>query len=548
MDKITPDLDPDEFISDVNDRLDTIYKILSLNYKDKSAINNLNRIIKNRLDFSKSLLPISKSIEGELLLTLPKMWMIIITLKIKKSNEQINDFLTLVNGSLTRNLIDLSDYKEYFRKQCELLLDDNKAIKMINKNPKLQRQLKFNASHTEVKNSYSYLLIRSDIFEDKLLWNISKIKKPSNIKEKNKTKKEKKEKEDKKDKEEKKDELEQKEEKSEEDSFERQYNELVKKMQQKGKQKEYSDNDNDERNDRLNEYDVIKQNKNKNKNKTKNRPKSIEYQRGKKKEKSYGKNKEKRNNIRIQNKYNNIRNKSRDIKNIAKDDKKEDDYLSRSKSHKIKNKQKTKNKSGKEEDDKEDQKKKNYPRQERSSSKNLKKIYPLTKTRKTIRNSIDPELKKGETSKSKKKRKHSKKTESTQENNVKKKNQKSKNISTKSNTIDDDEEVINLTSTEEKKKPNKKKKKKKNAEDSESEEEKINVNNSYKNFANSYTKECEFDQDAEVSAALEGFDIDFDDEILNGSDNNSELGLPADAFTSNIMDNSDLDLNFDSLV
>ena len=49
---------------------------------------------------------------------------------------------------------------------------------------------------------------------------------------------------------------------------------------------------------------------------------------------------------------------------------------------------------------------------------------------------------------------------------------------------------------------------------------------------------------------MEGIDVEFDDEILNGSENKSmEMGLPADAFTSKIMEDSDsdLDLDFDAM-
>ena len=65
MTTIAEDSEKNKFINEMDDKLDTIYKILSLNSRDKSAINNLNEILNNRLDISNSLLPVSKSVEGE---------------------------------------------------------------------------------------------------------------------------------------------------------------------------------------------------------------------------------------------------------------------------------------------------------------------------------------------------------------------------------------------------------------------------------------------------------------------------------------------------
>ena len=558
MSAFSPDLDPDKYIKEMDDRLETIYKILSLNYKDKPALNNLNKTLKNRLDFSKSLLPISKSIEGELLLTLPKMWMIIILLKLKESRDKIDDFLTLVNGSLTRDLINISEYQEYFKKQCELLLDDKKAIKMINSNTKIPKKLKSNEKHEKVKNNYNYLLIRSDIFEKKLLGDIPKIKKISYTKENNETKQEEKEK---------KDELQEKSIKEEEDSIDKQYNALIKKKHQSEKIKLESEDESEERNDRLNEDDMIKRNEKKSKS-----PSTMTgYPKPKKrgKYKSLKKYKEKRKSVKSDNKDSNISNKSKDNKKLDKEIKKEDDNLKKSKSNKDKNKQKTRDKSIKEKseekktksNDKIDRKsqsrkkaKKNYSKEKKSSINNLKKIHPLTKTRKeTIRNSLDPVLNKDEKSNSKVKRGRGRprKLEQNKINDLKNKNKKSKNISTKSNTKEDLK--LNNSPIQKQKKPKKKNNKKNKIEDSESEsEEKVELksNNSFKKFGKIYSKECEFDVEAELNAAMEGIDVEFDDEILNGSENKSmEMGLPADAFTSKIMEDSDsdLDLDFDSV-
>ena len=156
MSLIYPNID--KFISEIENKIGTIYKKLLHKSGDKSSINSFNKIIKNFIDINKTLLPISKSLEGDILLTSSKIWMIIILIKISQSNQKQIDFLTLVDTSLTHLLNEYVEYKQFFIEQCEILFDDKLAISKINGNPKFQGILKINEDHENVKNNFIYLL------------------------------------------------------------------------------------------------------------------------------------------------------------------------------------------------------------------------------------------------------------------------------------------------------------------------------------------------------------------------------------------------------
>ena len=156
MSLIYPNID--KFISEIENKIGTIYKKLLHKPGDNSSINSFNKIIKNFIDINKTLLPISKSLEGDILLTSSKIWMIIILIKISQSNQKQIDFLTLVDTSLTHLLNEYVEYKQFFIEQCEILFDDKLAISKINGNPKFQGILKINEDHENVKNNFIYLL------------------------------------------------------------------------------------------------------------------------------------------------------------------------------------------------------------------------------------------------------------------------------------------------------------------------------------------------------------------------------------------------------
>ena len=170
------DFDLDEYLKDEEKKLNLIYKDLLNNNEDKKAIKKFNDIVKSKINY-KGLLPSTKSYEGESLLTLSKTWMIIILLKIKRGKAQQEEFLTLVNSSLTRELNDYDEYKEFFQNQCKVLFSKEEAIKKINSNPKMTRKIDDGITYDELKDYYIYLLFRPKHFQKGEYEGMSKLKK-----------------------------------------------------------------------------------------------------------------------------------------------------------------------------------------------------------------------------------------------------------------------------------------------------------------------------------------------------------------------------------
>ena len=158
------------------DLLNTIYEKLSKNKSDEKSLKKFEQLMKSKVDF-KNLIPSSKSFEGENLLTLSKLWMILILLKINKGKKQQQDFLTLVNSSLTRDLNEYEEYRQFYQDQCEQLFSDEEAIAIINKNPRKEKKLSRPISHEEARNNYIYLLYRPEYFKKVEVESFSKIKK-----------------------------------------------------------------------------------------------------------------------------------------------------------------------------------------------------------------------------------------------------------------------------------------------------------------------------------------------------------------------------------
>ena len=157
-------IDYDEYLKKEEKNLDNIYNDLLEDNEDKNAIKKFDRIVKSNIDY-KGILPCSKSYQGESLLTLSKTWMIIILLKINKGRAQQDQFLTLVNSSLTHELNEYEEYRNFFNDQCELLFSEEEAIKGINFNPKLPKKLSGNISHEDLRNYYIYLLFKPQYFQ-----------------------------------------------------------------------------------------------------------------------------------------------------------------------------------------------------------------------------------------------------------------------------------------------------------------------------------------------------------------------------------------------
>ena len=157
-------------------QLTSIFVKLQKDKHDPNSLKKFEQIMKSKIDF-KNLLPCSKSFEGENLLTLSKLWMILILLKIKKGKSQQEDFLNLVNSSLTHDLNEYEEYRQFFEDQCEQIFTDEEAIGIINKNPRVENKLIKPSEHEEIRNNYIYLLFRPDYFKKVNNEEIPKIKK-----------------------------------------------------------------------------------------------------------------------------------------------------------------------------------------------------------------------------------------------------------------------------------------------------------------------------------------------------------------------------------
>ena len=173
----------EEYLKEEEKKLNQIYKELLKNNQDKKTINKFDRIIKSKLDY-KGIIPCSKSYEGESLLTLSKTWMIIILIKITKGRVQQDQFLTLVNSSLTHELNEYEEYKEFYEDQCEILFSSEEAIRQINLNPNLSTKIDSSIKPDELRNYYIYLLYKPQYFKAIELDGISKNKK-KDLKNKN---------------------------------------------------------------------------------------------------------------------------------------------------------------------------------------------------------------------------------------------------------------------------------------------------------------------------------------------------------------------------
>ena len=67
----------DEYLKEVEKSLNSIYNDLLKNHEDKNAIKKFDDIVKSKINY-KGLLPTTKSYEDDKLLTLSKIWIIII--------------------------------------------------------------------------------------------------------------------------------------------------------------------------------------------------------------------------------------------------------------------------------------------------------------------------------------------------------------------------------------------------------------------------------------------------------------------------------------
>ena len=491
-----------KFISEIENNIEPIYKILLQKPQDKQSINSFNKIIKNSIDIKKALLPISKSLEGDVLLTSSKIWMIIILIKISQSNKKQNDFLNLVNSSLTHLLNDYVEYRKFFEDQCEILFDDKLAISQINANPKFQATLRKNANHEDVKKNYIYLLLQSKKFKDVEfdLSTAKKIKKLDNSKNLYSSIKK------------------SKEMKIFEEILES--NEMIQKYSTKKEDKNMNLNDKtlssdeeDEVNDRLNEKDMIKKKKIQSKmptNYNKKSAKSKNKNKVKKKEKIEEITEEEEDVLSKNKKYKKKEN-IKENKKLKKDEKNDKDFeeidaIINKKSHKT-NKKSIKNKNEtKEVDSTKLSSKSEKSNNEQNENKNkkksnsVKKSYPLEK--------ISNNKKKASEKKPKK--------EKSQKKNKKSPIKKKPNKKVKYSQITNENESIS------------------NDENSEFDDdisENFSIDKDIKNELKIYENECIVDEEADYLAALEGNDA-FLDDLLNDDSKSVTAGIPASVFST----------------
>ena len=513
------------------DLLDTIYKKLSKNKTDEKSLKKFEQLMKSKVDF-KNLIPSSKSFEGENLLTLSKLWMILILLKINKGKKQQQDFLTLVNSSLTRDLNEYEEYRQFYEDQCEQLFSDEEAITLINKNPRKEKKLEKPSSHEEARNNYIYLLYRPEYFKKIDVESFSKIKK---VKDKSKS---------------------------------RSSNKTSSYIEDLTKEDETDEND--EKGDRLNEEDMlsnvltkIKALKEKEKNKDKNKFRTATNKKNKKVEEEKDDSEDKK----IKKKKRGRKTEKKKIKSLTDDeDNSIDEDISSDNDYDKKNKhnKKDKNKKEKENDikkynkkkdkkkkdskeeqtteEEEEEKTKNKKLNKKEKSKDKDKDKRKSNKRNKAAESIYALLgiKQSESKSSEKEEKEEKSRKSKSVPPIKKEKQKQKDKKTK---IKEDKKDTTKSSG----RRGRQKKKKIEEEEEEEEDEytsdslsDLSGNNKYEDDLDKFGEDEKKLMEREIKAALEGrgdeLGMDFDN-FLEGS---KAEGLSLDHFNSN---ESDMDLD-----
>ena len=513
------------------DLLDTLYKKLSKNKSDEKSLKKFEQLMKSKVDF-KNLIPSSKSFEGENLLTLSKLWMILILLKINKGKKQQQDFLTLVNSSLTRDLNEYEEYRQFYEDQCEQLFSDEEAITLINKNPRKEKKLEKPSSHEEARNNYIYLLYRPEYFKKIDVESFSKIKK---VKDKSKS---------------------------------RSSNKTSSYIEDLTKEDETDEND--EKGDRLNEEDMlsnvltkIKALKEKEKNKDKNKFRTATNKKNKKVEEEKDDSEDKK----IKKKKRGRKTEKKKIKSLTDDeDNSIDEDISSDNDYDKKNKhnKKDKNKKEKENDIKKYNKKKDKKKkdskeeqtteeeeEEKTKNKKLNKKEKSKEKDKDKRKSNKRNkaaesiyallgIKQSESKSSEKEEKEEKSRKSKSVPPIKKEKQKQKDKKTK---IKEDKKDTTKSSG----RRGRQKKKKIEEEEEEEEDEytsdslsDLSGNNKYEDDLDKFGEDEKKLMEREIKAALEGrgdeLGMDFDN-FLEGS---KAEGLSLDHFNSN---ESDMDLD-----
>ena len=148
--------------------LNKIYELLT-NKKSKKdeALNLLDDLIYEKINLEE--IPQSLNLQGCLIMTFSKFWMIIILSSLnqmKFKDDKIKKLIELVNISFYQDLNERNEYKSFFEDLCEELISDKIAFDAINLNNHLKNKLKNQNDHLEIKKHYIYLLNKPYCFQN----------------------------------------------------------------------------------------------------------------------------------------------------------------------------------------------------------------------------------------------------------------------------------------------------------------------------------------------------------------------------------------------
>ena len=155
-----------EFV-EIEEIIDNTYDLTEKNTKDYvKSFSTFTKKISDFIDISDSS-PKSLNMEGSLLLTKAKFWIVLISYKIsllKAKNDMQKTFLDLFNESTIYTIDNKELYKKFFIKRCKTLFDPKSSIQIINSNPKNKKKLNNKTPLREIEKNYSYFLYFNDFF------------------------------------------------------------------------------------------------------------------------------------------------------------------------------------------------------------------------------------------------------------------------------------------------------------------------------------------------------------------------------------------------
>ena len=161
-----------ENINKIQKTLNQIYEMLK-SKKEKEAIKIFNNFISQKIKLND--IPLSLNLEGSLIMTFSKFWMIIILTslsQLKNTNDKIKNLINLVNISFNYDLNERKEYKDFYDNLCEEYIKDKIAFNAINLNPYLENKLNQINDHLEIKKNYIYLLNKPHSFDNNFNYEI----------------------------------------------------------------------------------------------------------------------------------------------------------------------------------------------------------------------------------------------------------------------------------------------------------------------------------------------------------------------------------------